>query len=65
MPKTHESLKELKWVISKSKEPEYLIYTDVAKDVQEIIAIGKIFQTIYQQTHIKPSLLAIYCIYCF
>ena len=46
MPKTHESLKE--WVISKSKEPEYLIYTDVAKDVQEIIAGGPV------PTHIKP-----------
>ena len=29
MPKTHEGLKN--WVISKSREADYLIYTDVAK----------------------------------
>ena len=36
MPKTHEGLKQ--WVIDKSKEKDYLTHTDVAKDVQEIIA---------------------------
>ncbi len=46
MPKTHEDLKN--WVIKKSKEKDYLIYTDVAKDVQDIIAGGPV------PTHIKP-----------
>jgi len=46
MPKTHDELK--KWVIKKSKENKYLIYTDVAKDVQEIISGGPV------PTHIKP-----------
>ena len=46
MPKTHEGLKQ--WVIDKSKEKDYLIHTDVAKDVQEIIAGGPV------PTHIKP-----------
>ena len=46
MPKTHDELKN--WVISKSKEPSYLILTDVAKDVQDIIAGGPV------PTHIKP-----------
>ena len=46
MPKTHDDLKE--WVISKSRTKDYLIYTDVAKDVQEIIAGGPV------PTHIKP-----------
>ena len=36
------------WVISKSRTKDYLIYTDVAKDVQEIIAGGPV------PTHIKP-----------
>ena len=36
MPKTHEELK--KWVINKSKDNEYLLLTDVAKDVQDIIS---------------------------
>ena len=44
MPKTHEGLKN--WVIKKSQEPKYLMHTDVAKDVQDIIAGGS--------THIKP-----------
>ena len=38
MPKTHDGLKE--WVIKKSREKDYLLYTDVAKDVQDIIAGG-------------------------
>ena len=38
MPQTHEELKN--WVIEKSKEKNYLLYTDVAKDVEEIIAGG-------------------------
>jgi len=46
MPKTHEELKN--WVIEKSNEKNYLVYTDVAKDVQEIIAGGPV------PTHIKP-----------
>ena len=46
MPKTHEKLKQ--WVIEKSQEKDYLIYTDVAKDVKEIIAGGPV------PTHIKP-----------
>ena len=46
MPKTHNELKN--WVINKSKEANYLIYTDVAKDVQDIIAGGPV------PTHIKP-----------
>ncbi len=46
MPKTHEGLKQ--WVIDKSKEKDYLIHTDVSKDVQDIIAGGPV------PTHIKP-----------
>ncbi len=46
MPKTHEGLKN--WVIEKSKQNNYLRYTDVAKDVQAIIAGGPV------PTHIKP-----------
>ncbi len=46
MPKTHNDLK--KWVIDKSKTKEYLKMTDVAKDVQEIIAGGPV------PKHIKP-----------
>ena len=40
MPKTHEELKN--WVINRSKENDYLILTDVAKDVQDIIAGGPV-----------------------
>ena len=46
MPKTHSDLK--KWVIDKSKKEEYLKMTDVAKDVQDIIAGGPV------PKHIKP-----------
>ena len=46
MPQTHEGLRD--WVIEKSKTDKYLLYTDVAKDVQEIIAGGPV------PTHIKP-----------
>ena len=46
MPQTHEELRE--WVVNKSKTENYLIYTDVAKDVQEIIAGGPV------PRHIKP-----------
>ena len=45
-PKTHNELKN--WVIKKSKEENYLILTDVAKDVQDIIAGGPV------PKHIKP-----------
>ncbi len=46
MPQTHNELKQ--WVIDKSRTEDYLIYTDVAKDVQEIISGGPV------PTHIKP-----------
>ena len=46
IPQTHEALKN--WVIEKSREKNYLMYTDVAKDVQGIIAGGPV------PTHIKP-----------
>ena len=46
MPKTHEELKN--WVIDKSKEGEYLLHTDVAQDVFEIIVGGPV------PAHIKP-----------
>ena len=46
MPKTHDELKN--WVIEKSREENYLLYTDVATDVGEIIAGGPV------PKHIKP-----------
>ena len=46
MPQTHEELKQR--VIKKSQTKDYLIVTDVAKDVQDIIAGGPV------PTHIKP-----------
>ena len=46
MPTTHDGLK--KWVIKKSKKDNYLLHTDVAKDVQDIIAGGPV------PKHIKP-----------
>ena len=46
MPKTHEDLKN--WVIEKSKEKDYLILTDVAIDVADIINGGPV------PRHIKP-----------
>ena len=46
MPKTHKELKN--WVIEKSREKDYLLFTDVAKDVQGIISGGPV------PTHIKP-----------
>ena len=46
MPKTHDELK--KWVIDKSRETDYLLLTDVAKDVKDIIAGGPV------PAHIKP-----------
>jgi uncharacterized protein (DUF2236 family) len=46
IPTTHEDLKE--WVIEKSREENFLILTDVAKDVKDIIAGGPV------PTHIKP-----------
>lgn len=46
MPKTHEELK--KWVIQKSKQESYLLHTDVAQDVFEIIGGGPV------PAHIKP-----------
>ncbi len=45
-PKSHEELKN--WVIKKSKQKNYLKMTDVAKDVQDIIAGGPV------PKHIKP-----------
>ena len=46
MPQTHKELKE--WVIAKSRENNYLVYTDVAKDVKDIISGGPV------PKHIKP-----------
>ncbi len=46
MPKTHEELKD--WVIEKSKEKDYLLLTDVATDVADIIRGGPV------PRHIKP-----------
>jgi len=46
MPKTHEDLKQ--WIIEKSKEKDYLVLTDVAEDVAEIINGGPV------PRHIKP-----------
>tara|TARA_B100000401_G_C52686853_1_gene662531 strand:- start:204 stop:1010 length:807 start_codon:yes stop_codon:yes gene_type:complete len=46
MPKTHDELK--KWVRDKSRETNYLLLTDVAKDVKDIIAGGPV------PAHIKP-----------
>ena len=46
MPSTHDGLKQ--WVIEKSKEKDYLINTDVAEDVKNIIAGGPV------PGHIKP-----------
>ena len=46
MPKTHEELKN--WVIKKSSEKEYLVITDVAEDVRDIIKGGPV------PVHIKP-----------
>ena len=46
MPKTHEDLKN--WVIKKSKEKDYLVLTDVAIDVADIINGGPV------PRHIKP-----------
>ena len=46
MPKTHEDLKN--WVIEKSKEKNYLVLTDVAIDVADIINGGPV------PRHIKP-----------
>ena len=46
MPKTHDELKD--WVTTKSREKDYLIVTDVAEDVKDIIAGGPV------PKHIKP-----------
>ena len=46
MPQTHKELKD--WVIAKSRENSYLVYTDVAKDVKDIISGGPV------PKHIKP-----------
>ena len=46
MPNTHEELKN--WVINKSKEKDYLVLTDVAIDVADIISGGPV------PRHIKP-----------
>ena len=46
MPKTHKELKD--WVIEKSKEKDYLVLTDVAIDVADIISGGPV------PRHIKP-----------
>ena len=46
MPQTHEELKS--WVIEKSKQEDYLVRTDVADDVYNIIGGGPV------PLHIKP-----------
>ena len=46
VPKTHNGLKD--WVVEKSKEKDYLIMTDVAEDVKDIISGGPV------PRHIKP-----------
>ena len=46
MPQTHNELKQ--WIIDKSRKEGYLIFTDVAKDVQDIIRGGPV------PKHIKP-----------
>jgi uncharacterized protein (DUF2236 family) len=46
MPKTHSGLKE--WVIEKSRQSDYLMKTDVAEDVKDIIGGGPV------PGHIKP-----------
>ena len=46
MPKTHDGLKN--WVIKKSREDGYLVSTDVADDVKNIIGGGPV------PKHIKP-----------
>ena len=46
MPKTHNELKE--WVIEKSQQKDYLVRTDVALDVYDIIGCGPV------PKHIKP-----------
>ena len=46
MPQTHDDLKD--WVTSKSREKDYLMITDVAEDVKDIIGGGPV------PRHIKP-----------
>tara|TARA_B100001996_G_scaffold368491_1_gene341087 strand:- start:383 stop:1225 length:843 start_codon:yes stop_codon:yes gene_type:complete len=46
MPKSHEDLKN--WIIEKSRERDYLLLTDVAGDVYDIISGGPV------PIHIKP-----------
>jgi len=46
MPQTHNELRD--WVIQKSREEDYLLLTDVAKDVKNIISGGPV------PMHIKP-----------
>ena len=46
MPKTHQELKD--WVIQKSRKKDYLVLTDVAIDVADIISGGPV------PRHIKP-----------
>ena len=46
MPKTHNEL--VKWVTNKSRQDNYLMITDVAEDVKDIIAGGPV------PRHIKP-----------
>ena len=46
MPQTHDELKD--WVTTKSREKDYLMITDVAEDVKDIIGGGPV------PRHIKP-----------
>ena len=47
IPETHDGLKE--WVMQKSRQKDYLMTTDVAEDVKDIIAGGPV------PAHIKPG----------
>jgi uncharacterized protein (DUF2236 family) len=54
IPKTHDELRD--WVIDKSREKNYLLLTDVAEDVKDIIRGGPV------PGHIKPIWPFIYFI---
>ena len=50
MPKTHEGLKE--WVIKNHEKEDYLIMTDVAEDVKNIILGALFLDTLNQFGHL-------------
>ena len=55
MPKTHEELKQ--WIIEKSREKNYLLKTDVAEDVFNIIGGGPVPHILNPFGHLFLSLL--------